>query len=96
MDTATVMAFLMVGGTVLVIVVLVLYAMLMCPRTPPAGKAAPVAEGEDSLYRKESWNGHVYVLRKSYNAHQPVESIVHDPDCPCRHSSALSGRTGPG
>ena len=49
-----------------------------CPSVPDTPNTT-VYPGSVSQYYKESWNGHVYVLKQWGQQ----GGITHDPDCPC-------------
>lgn len=50
-----------------------------CPPEPKPVNTT-VYQGDPGQFRKESWNGHIYVIWQ-WGYH--LSGITHDPDCPC-------------
>ena len=69
-----------------VIVIVGVLATILAPAIVSSIKDS--GKTSKSQYYKETYNGHIYIVRKPYVGAGPhTESFTHDPDCSCNASS---------
>ena len=55
--------------------------------TPESTTIKQTIPANGSQWHKETWDDHTWVVRTSKNAYGSLDSISHDPKCPCYSKS---------